>query len=115
MTTWHEKAAALQADGRAFIGGERVWAKSEQQFENLSPIDGRKLGMVARCDGADVDIAVAAARAAFEDGRWAGKSPAQRKRKRSFTVPKVRLKASIQASTRPEPRLMPHRGPFTTA
>jgi gamma-glutamyl-gamma-aminobutyraldehyde dehydrogenase/4-guanidinobutyraldehyde dehydrogenase/NAD-dependent aldehyde dehydrogenase len=80
MTTWHDKAAALQMDGRAFIGGQRVWAKSGQQFENLSPIDGRKLGMVARCDGADVDLAVAAARAAFEDRRWAGKSPAQRKR-----------------------------------
>ncbi|MYM23472.1 aldehyde dehydrogenase family protein [Duganella sp. FT135W] len=80
MTTWHDKAAEVKADGRAFIGGERVWAKSEQQFENLSPIDGRKLGMVARCDSVDVDIAVAAARAAFEDGRWARKSPAQRKR-----------------------------------
>ncbi|QJD90032.1 aldehyde dehydrogenase [Duganella dendranthematis] len=80
MGKWHDKAAALQADGRAFIGGERVWAQSGQQFNNLSPIDGRSLGMVARCDGADVDIAVAAARAAFEDRRWAGKSPAQRKR-----------------------------------
>jgi gamma-glutamyl-gamma-aminobutyraldehyde dehydrogenase/4-guanidinobutyraldehyde dehydrogenase/NAD-dependent aldehyde dehydrogenase len=80
MGKWHDKAAALQADGRAFIGGERVWAQSGQQFDNLSPIDGRSLGMVARCDGADVDIAVAAARAAFEDRRWAGKSPAQRKR-----------------------------------
>jgi acyl-CoA reductase-like NAD-dependent aldehyde dehydrogenase len=48
MGKWHDKAAAVQADGRAFIGGERVWAKSGQQFENLSPIDGRSLGMVAR-------------------------------------------------------------------
>ncbi|MET3134279.1 4-guanidinobutyraldehyde dehydrogenase/NAD-dependent aldehyde dehydrogenase [Oxalobacteraceae bacterium GrIS 1.11] len=80
MTTWHERAAALQIDGRAFIDGQRVWAKSEQQFDDLSPIDGRNLGPVARCDGADVDLAVASARAAFEDGRWAGKSPAQRKR-----------------------------------
>ncbi|MBJ7313999.1 aldehyde dehydrogenase [Rugamonas sp. CCM 8940] len=77
---WHERAAAQSIDGRAFIGGERVWAKSEQRFDNLSPIDGRNLGAVARCDGADVDAAVAAARAAFDDGRWAGKSPAQRKR-----------------------------------
>ncbi|MYM81680.1 aldehyde dehydrogenase family protein [Duganella sp. FT50W] len=80
MGIWHDKVAALTVDGRAFIGGERVWAKSGQQFENFSPIDGRSLGMVARCDGTDVDIAVAAARAAFEDRRWAGKSPAQRKR-----------------------------------
>jgi 4-guanidinobutyraldehyde dehydrogenase / NAD-dependent aldehyde dehydrogenase len=79
-TLWHERAAALAIDGRAFIGGQRVWAKSEQRFDNLSPVDGRNLGQVARCDGADVDLAVAAARAAFEDRRWAGKSPAQRKR-----------------------------------
>ena len=77
---WHERAAALATDGRAFIGGERVWAKSEQQFDNLSPIDGRTLGVVARCGEADVDAAVASARAAFDDRRWAGKSPAQRKR-----------------------------------
>jgi gamma-glutamyl-gamma-aminobutyraldehyde dehydrogenase/4-guanidinobutyraldehyde dehydrogenase/NAD-dependent aldehyde dehydrogenase len=79
-TSWHERAASLQMDGRAFIGGQRVWARNEQQFENLSPIDGRKLGMVARCDGADVDAAVASAREAFEARSWAGKSPAQRKR-----------------------------------
>ncbi|MBA5639088.1 aldehyde dehydrogenase [Duganella sp. LX20W] len=79
-TLWHERAAALKIDGRAFIGGQRVWSKSEQRFDNLSPVDGRNLGQVARCDGADVDLAVAAARVAFEDRRWAGKSPAQRKR-----------------------------------
>jgi 4-guanidinobutyraldehyde dehydrogenase/NAD-dependent aldehyde dehydrogenase len=77
---WHEQALALPIDGRAFIGGERVWSKSEQQFDTISPIDGRRLGAVARCQGADVDLAVAAARAAFEDRRWAGQSPAQRKR-----------------------------------
>jgi len=77
---WHDRAAALETDGRAFIGGQRVWARSERRFDNLSPVDGRRLGEVARCDGADVDAAVAAARAAFDDGRWAGKSPGQRKR-----------------------------------
>jgi 4-guanidinobutyraldehyde dehydrogenase / NAD-dependent aldehyde dehydrogenase len=77
---WHERAQALQIDGRAFIGGERRWARSGQQFENFSPIDGRSLGMVARCDGMDADAAVAAARAAFEDRRWAGQAPAARKR-----------------------------------
>ena len=79
-TSWHARAAELKIDGRAFINGERVGAASGQSFDNLSPIDGRVLGQVARCDGADVDAAVLAARAAFEDRRWAGKSPAQRKR-----------------------------------
>ena len=77
---WHDRAQALEPDGRAFIGGARVWAQSGEQFDNISPIDGRKLGVTARCGAADVDAAVAAARAAFEDRRWAGQAPAQRKR-----------------------------------
>ncbi len=77
---WHERAATLKMDGRAFIDGQRVWAKSEQQFDNFSPIDGRNLGLVARCQSDDVDLAVSAARTAFNDGRWASQAPAARKR-----------------------------------
>jgi 4-guanidinobutyraldehyde dehydrogenase / NAD-dependent aldehyde dehydrogenase len=78
--TWHQRAAQLHIDGRAFIDGERRWALSAQQFDDLSPVDGRLLGPVARCGGADVDQAVVCARAAFEDRRWAGLAPARRKR-----------------------------------
>jgi gamma-glutamyl-gamma-aminobutyraldehyde dehydrogenase/4-guanidinobutyraldehyde dehydrogenase/NAD-dependent aldehyde dehydrogenase len=78
--SWHEHASILQIDGRAFIGGERADARSGQRFDCISPIDGRKLAEVARCGEADVDAAVASARAAFEDRRWAGKAPAERKR-----------------------------------
>ena len=67
-------------DGRAFINGERVAARSGAAFDCLSPVDGRLLTQVARCAEADVDAAVAAARTAFEDRRWAGLAPAQRKR-----------------------------------
>ena len=79
-TDWHARADELKIDGRAFINGRRVAALSGQVFDNLSPIDGRLLGQVARCDGLDVDAAVLAARTAFDERRWAGKSPAQRKR-----------------------------------
>ena len=79
-TSWHEQAAALNADGRAFIDGWRVDARSGLCFDSLSPVDGRKLAEVARCDVLDVDLAVTAARRAFEDRRWAGKPPAERKR-----------------------------------
>ena len=77
---WHERAAKLAIDGRAFINGQRVLAASEQSFDDHSPIDGRLLAKVARGDAADIDAAVACARAAFEDRRWAGKAPAARKR-----------------------------------
>jgi gamma-glutamyl-gamma-aminobutyraldehyde dehydrogenase/4-guanidinobutyraldehyde dehydrogenase/NAD-dependent aldehyde dehydrogenase len=80
MSTWHERAQALKIDGRALINGERTWAKSGARFDSISPVDGRKLAEVARCEAADVDAAVAAARAAFEDRRWAGLAPAVRKR-----------------------------------
>lgn len=77
---WHARAAALGIDGRAFINGARVDAVDGATFECLSPVDGRKLANVARCKTADVDRAVAAARTAFEDRRWAGLSPGERKR-----------------------------------
>lgn len=78
--SWHERAVKLAIDGRAFIDGFRVDARSGTRFDCMSPIDGRKLAEVARCDAADADAAVRSARAAFEDRRWAGMAPAERKR-----------------------------------
>ena len=77
---WRERAARLAVDGRALIAGARVEARDGRSFDNVSPIDGRILGRVARGAAADIDAAVAAARAAFEDGRWARQPPAARKR-----------------------------------
>ena len=64
MTTpgWHERSKRVHIDGRAVIEGRRVDAASGARFDNISPIDGRILGAVARCDAADVDAAVASAR-----------------------------------------------------
>jgi gamma-glutamyl-gamma-aminobutyraldehyde dehydrogenase/4-guanidinobutyraldehyde dehydrogenase/NAD-dependent aldehyde dehydrogenase len=76
---WHARAKALKIDGRAFINGKRVDALDKQVFECFSPIDGRKLADVASCQSADIDSAVNAARTAFNDRRWAGMSPRERK------------------------------------
>jgi gamma-glutamyl-gamma-aminobutyraldehyde dehydrogenase/4-guanidinobutyraldehyde dehydrogenase/NAD-dependent aldehyde dehydrogenase len=70
----------LKFDGRALINGQRRGASSGATFDCISPVDGRVLTQVARCGLADIDDAVAAARAAFEDRRWRGLAPAQRKR-----------------------------------
>jgi acyl-CoA reductase-like NAD-dependent aldehyde dehydrogenase len=77
---WHAAASALRIDGRAFVGGQRVAAVSGETFAKTSPIDGRALGAIARGRAEDIDAAVASARAAFADGRWAGKAPAARKK-----------------------------------
>ena len=75
---WTRRAAALEPEGRAWIGGEFREALSGTRFQNISPRDGSVLSEVAECDAADVDLAVEAAGAAFEDGRWANKAPAER-------------------------------------
>jgi gamma-glutamyl-gamma-aminobutyraldehyde dehydrogenase len=77
---WRARAAELRIDGRAFIAGQRVAAKSGETFDCISPLDGRMLGPVARGRAEDIDAAVASARTAFDDGRWAHKPPAQRKK-----------------------------------
>ncbi len=77
---WHARADALQIDGRAVIDGQRIEARDGRQFDKHSPVDGRRLAAVARGQAADVDAAVKAARAAFDDGRWSAKPPAARKK-----------------------------------
>jgi acyl-CoA reductase-like NAD-dependent aldehyde dehydrogenase len=80
VVNWHERAAALQLDGRIVIDGQRRAAQSGETFDKRSPIDGRVLLAVARGREADIDAAVKSARVAFDDGRWAGKPPAVRKK-----------------------------------
>ncbi len=77
---WHARARDIQIDGRIVIDGQRRDAASGETFDCISPIDGRLLGAVARGAAADIDAAVTSARAAFDSARWAGQSPAARKR-----------------------------------
>ena len=79
-TDWRTRARDLAIRGEAWIDGRYVPAASGATFECLSPIDGRLIARVAATDAVDVDRAVAAARRAFEDGRWARQPPASRKK-----------------------------------
>ncbi|MGL4395427.1 MAG: aldehyde dehydrogenase [Hyphomicrobium sp.] len=63
-------AGRIALPGRAIIDGAIVAARSGKTFDNVTPRNGRVINQVAECDAADVERAVAAARAAFEDGRW---------------------------------------------
>ena len=77
---WHARAAELKPRDQAFINGRYVDAASGERFDCFSPIDGRLLARVAACDQADVDLAVSAARAAFDKGEWSQASPGYRKK-----------------------------------
>ncbi|MDZ4811798.1 MAG: aldehyde dehydrogenase [Pseudomonadota bacterium] len=77
---WHAMAAALSIRSQAFIDGRYRDALSGKTFECISPIDGAVLGRVAECGGEDIDLAVKAARKAFESGVWSDAKPTHRKR-----------------------------------
>ena len=68
------------APGEHLIDGRAAPAHDGGTLEVRSPIDGAPLTTVARGTAEDVDRAVAAARAAFDDGRWRDRSPAERRR-----------------------------------
>ena len=61
-----------------FIGGEPVAPESGEYFESTNPANRESLYQAARGNAADVQRAVAAARAAFEDPRWRDLSQTKR-------------------------------------
>jgi len=65
---------------RLLIGGERLEAADGRTFPTLDPATGRPIADVPQAGPEDVDRAVAAARAAFDDGRWSGIAAAKRTR-----------------------------------
>ena len=78
---WHDRAAAVTPQVRAFIDGEHVDPRSQATLSDISPRDGRVIAQVPNSDSADIDTAVGAARRAFDDGRWRDMSPRTRKRR----------------------------------
>ena len=56
--------------GKLFINGEWVDSVSGKTFDTLNPATEEILTSVAEGDRADIDLAVAAARKAFEEGPW---------------------------------------------
>src|SRR6185312_5775700 len=80
MREMEQRAAGVALPHLAVIGGRLSPSLSGLTFDNISPRDGRILNRIAAGDKADVDMAVDAARAAFEDLRWRGMAPAARKK-----------------------------------
>jgi 4-(gamma-glutamylamino)butanal dehydrogenase len=71
-------AAQPVPKGRLLIGGD--WGDgANAPMPVISPIDGQVLTTLASASASDVARATAAARAAFDDGRWSNATPAARK------------------------------------
>ncbi|GHF26139.1 aldehyde dehydrogenase [Kordiimonas sediminis] len=65
---------------QAYIGGEWVDAVSGETFDTINPASGEVIAKVASCDVADVNKAVANARATFDSGVWSNMHPNKRGR-----------------------------------
>src|SRR5687767_2885706 len=63
-----------------FINGKWVNSVSGKSFATLNPATGQPICQVAEGDKADIDLAVKAARQAFESGPWSKMSAAERGR-----------------------------------
>jgi aldehyde dehydrogenase (NAD+) len=68
---------SLQERYGLYVGGEMVEPRSGRWFTTSSPADEQPLAEVAQAGVADVELAVGAARAAFENG-WSALRPAER-------------------------------------
>jgi 4-guanidinobutyraldehyde dehydrogenase/NAD-dependent aldehyde dehydrogenase len=79
-TSWHERAATLQPEGRAFVDGAYADAADGATFESRTPLTGRIVAHVVDGGPDDIDRAVRAARRAHERGTWADAHPRERKR-----------------------------------
>jgi len=77
---WQERAASLRIEGRAFINGGWRDAADGRSFPSINPANGEKLADIAWCGERDVNLAVAAARSAFEQGNWPQLAPRERGR-----------------------------------
>ncbi|HEV2866448.1 MAG TPA: aldehyde dehydrogenase family protein [Allosphingosinicella sp.] len=72
--------AFLKRAPKLFIGGEWVASSHGETIAVYDPSTGREIGRIVDASDADVDRAVAAARTAFDDGRWTGLPSEKRER-----------------------------------
>ena len=61
----------MTPESRAFIDGKLINAKSGKMFDNISPVSEDVIGQAADCSTEDMDMAINAARQAFDKTDWA--------------------------------------------
>ncbi|MCR5609574.1 MAG: aldehyde dehydrogenase family protein [Lachnospiraceae bacterium] len=69
----------LKIEKRAYINGKYVNAIGGEVIEKISPIDGTDLSGIVSCKKEDINLAVKAAKEAFESGVWSRSTHTYRK------------------------------------
>ena len=68
----------MKLQDKLFIHGDWVAPLKAGTIDVINPATGEKVGTVPDASKQDLDAAVAAARASFEDKRWRGKDPSEK-------------------------------------
>ncbi|MFD1413011.1 aldehyde dehydrogenase family protein [Oceanobacillus jeddahense] len=72
--------AFLEEVNGFYINGQYVTAQSGQTFDVLNPATEEVIAKVSQADESDIDLAVQAARKAFDEGQWTKMEAAERSR-----------------------------------
>lgn len=75
-----ETQSFIDQEHKLLIDGQWLAAESGKTFDVTNPADGQTIAAVAEGDKADINKAVAAARRAFEGGRWPALTASERGR-----------------------------------
>lgn len=73
-------AKKLVLPTQSFVNGAKYTSTSGRTFETVNPATDEVLAQITACDANDVNIAVANAKEAYDDGRWHKLSPGARKK-----------------------------------
>uniref|UniRef100_A0A8C9V7N1 10-formyltetrahydrofolate dehydrogenase n=1 Tax=Scleropages formosus TaxID=113540 RepID=A0A8C9V7N1_SCLFO len=71
---------SIRMPHQLFINGQFTDAEGGNTYQTINPTDGKPICEVSLAQVADVDCAVAAAKAAFEEGEWGKMNPRERGR-----------------------------------
>jgi acyl-CoA reductase-like NAD-dependent aldehyde dehydrogenase len=77
---WIERARTLRPPTRPFIDGDWAEPVDGGLVADMTPRDGSVIAEIAVAGARDAERAVTVARRAFDDGRWADRTPLERKR-----------------------------------
>lgn len=77
---WKALSSDIKIEGRAFIDGHYVDAADGRTFDCINPATGAKLASIAWAGEHEVELAVKAARRAFDNGGWSDLAPLARGR-----------------------------------
>ena len=102
LTDWLEYGSReVAGEGRILVDGELREASSGKTFENLNPATGEVIGLVADGGAEDVELAIGAARRAFDEGSWAAdrelRARCLRQLEAAMTDAKEELRAAMVA------------------